>query len=211
MDNPDKNLNFPSPDMRRMRFEPPKPGGFHELRSRLARHLRARWRSYLGQLVLLLGVLTTLQLWQTRHVPSGTAPDLAVSLLAADGSRVNSTLSEWRAQHPGQPVAIHFWAEWCPICRTEEGSITRLSRDWPVLTVAMQSGDASRVAAVMSQRGLNWPVVIDSSGAITRAHGQQAVPGFIVVDGQGRIRTPAVGYQTEIGMRLRLWWVQLSG
>lgn len=210
MENPDKNLNNPSPDMRRMRFDPLKPGGFRELRSRLARQLRARWRSYLVQLVLLLGVLTAVQLWQTRHVPSGTAPDLAISLLTEDGNRVNSTLSEWRARHPGQPVAIHFWAEWCPICRAEEGSITRLSQDWPVLTVAMQSGAASRVAAVMRQRDLGWPVVIDSSGAITRAHGLQAVPGFIVVDGQGRIRTPVVGYQTEIAMRLRLWWVQLS-
>lgn len=176
---------------------------------RLAHHLRIKWKSYLGHLVLLL-VLTGVQLWQTRHVPSGPAPELAVSVLGADGRLVTTTLSAWRALHPTQPVAIHFWAEWCPICRTEENSITRLGRDWPVLTVAMQSGDASQVRAALRQHDLPWQAVIDPNGDITRAHGFHAVPSFLVVDAKGQIRTPAVGYQTETGMRLRLWWVKLT-
>lgn len=75
---------------------------------RLAHHLRIKWKSYLGNLVLLLVVLTGVQLWQTRHVPSGPAPELVVSVLGADGRLVTTTLSAWRALHPTQPVAIHF-------------------------------------------------------------------------------------------------------
>ncbi|WP_333709665.1 redoxin domain-containing protein [Malikia spinosa] len=177
---------------------------------RLAQQLRIKWKSYLGNLVLLLLLLTGVQLWQTRDVTSGPAPELAVSVLGADGKLVTTTLSAWRALHPAEPVAIHFWAEWCPICRTEENSITRLSRDWPVLTVAMQSGGADQVRATLRQRELPWQAVIDPSGDITRAHGFHAVPSFLVVDAKGQIRTPAVGYQTEMGMRLRLWWVKLT-
>lgn len=177
---------------------------------RLAQQLRIKWKSYLGNLVLLLLLLTGVQLWQTRDVTSGPAPELAVSVLGADGKLVTTTLSAWRALHPAEPVAIHFWAEWCPICRTEENSITRLSRDWPVLTVAMQSGGADQVRATLRQRELPWQAVIDLSGDITRAHGFHAVPSFLVVDAKGQIRTPAVGYQTEMGMRLRLWWVKLT-
>ena len=33
---------------------------------------------------------------------------------------------------------------------------------------------------------------------------------WLVVDAKGQMRTPAVGYQTEMGMRLRLWWVKLT-
>lgn len=80
------------------------------LLARLARHLKIKWKSYLGNLVLLL-VLTGVQLWQTRHVPSGPAPELAVSVLGADGKLVTTTLSAWRSLHPDQPLAIHFWAE----------------------------------------------------------------------------------------------------
>jgi thiol-disulfide isomerase/thioredoxin len=177
---------------------------------RLAAHLRLRWKSHLANLLLVLLVLAGVQLWQTREVPSGVAPDLPVTLLRPDGSLASTTLAEWRALHPGQAVAIHFWAEWCPICRTEEHSITSLGRDWPVLTVAMQSGDAAKVSATLRQRDLPWITVIDPRGEITRAHGLQAVPAFLVIDGQGRIRTPAVGYTTGIGMRLRLWWVSLE-
>lgn len=32
---------------------------------------------------------------------------------------------------------------------------------------------------------------------------------FLLVDSQGQIRSPTVGCTTEIGMRLRLWWVKL--
>ncbi len=177
---------------------------------RLGAHLCLRWKSHFGNLLLLLLVLAGVQLWQTRDVPAGLAPELPLTLLRPDGSLASTTLAEWRALHPGQAVAIHFWADWCPICRTEEHSITRLGRDWPVLIVAMQSGDATKVGATLRQRDLPWPTVIDPRGEITRAHGLQAVPAFLVIDGQGRVRTPAVGYTTEIGMRLRLWWVSIG-
>ena len=168
-----------------------------------------KWRRYLGNLALVVAVLAGVQWWQTRGVPSGPAPDMAVSVVQADGRVVATSLAQWRAQYPGQAVAVHFWAEWCPICRTEEGSITRLGRDWPVITVAMRSGDAPRVLRHMRQRGLFWPAVVDTDGVITSSHGFQAVPAFLVVDAHGQIRTPTVGYTTELGMRLRLLWVRL--
>jgi thiol-disulfide isomerase/thioredoxin len=108
-------------------------------------------------------------------------------------------------------VVLHFWAEWCPICRTEEHSITRLSQDWPVLTVAMQSGNPSTVQRVLQQRQLNWHTVVDAQGDIARAFGFQGVPAMVVIDAQGRLRNPTAGYTSEIGMRLRIWWVDLVG
>lgn len=105
-------------------------------------------------------------------------------------------------------MALHFWAEWCPICRMEEDSISALQRDWPVLGVAMQSGDTARVQAVLNKRGLPWQSAIDTDGSITRRYGLSSVPAFIVLDAQGQIRFAEVGYTSEIGMRLRLWWAQ---
>jgi hypothetical protein len=32
------------------------------------------------------------------------------------------------------------------------------------------------------------------------------VPAFVVVDAEGRLRMPTVGYTSELGLRLRLWW-----
>ncbi|MCY1366971.1 periplasmic protein thiol:disulfide oxidoreductase, DsbE subfamily [compost metagenome] len=179
------------------------------LRKRLL-SLRQQWKSHLGTLLLVLAVVFGVQAWQTRHVPSGTAPELAFTVLHPDGSRSSTTLADWRATHPGQPVALHVWAEWCPICRTEEHSVTRLARDWPVLTVAMQSGPPDAVARVLAKRQLPWATALDTRGEIARALGFRAVPAFVVVDDRGRLRGASVGYTSEIGMRLRLWWARLT-
>lgn len=178
------------------------------LRQRLL-SLRQQWKSHLGTLLLVLAVVFGVQAWQTRHVPSGTAPELAFTVLHPDGSRSNTTLADWRAAYPGQPVALHVWAEWCPICHTEEHSVTRLARDWPVLTVAMRSGAPETVARVLAQRELPWTTAIDARGALAQTLGFQAVPAFVVVDADGHLRGASVGYTSEIGMRLRLWWAKL--
>ena len=48
---------------------------------RLTGQLRQRWRHHLGTVLMVLGVFVAVQAWQTRDVPSGPAPDLALPLL----------------------------------------------------------------------------------------------------------------------------------
>lgn len=177
--------------------------------SRFAHSLRRQWKSHVATLCLVVAALVGVQVWQTRGVPKGPAPDFAFTLVQPDGSQSSTTLAQWRASHPGQAVALHVWAEWCPICRAEENSVTRLTGDGPVLTIAMQSGQAGQVARVLAQRQLPWATAIDPRGEITRQLGFKAVPAFVVVDAQGNLRTPTAGYTSEIGMRLRLWWARL--
>ena len=170
-----------------------------------------QWPRHLGTLVLVVAVVLGVQAWQTRHVPAEPLPDLPLALLGPDGQVVATSLQAWRAQHGERAVALHVWAEWCPICRTEEGTVTALAADWPVLTVAMQSGEATQVQRVLRQRGLPWATAIDPRGTVAGALGVRAVPAFAVIDRQGRLRLPSVGYTTGVGMRLRLWWIDRFG
>ena len=163
-------------------------------------------RPRLGTIALVLVLFAGVHLWQTRDVPSGPAPELAFTLLSPDGSRVATTLAQWRARYLGQPVAIHVWAEWCPICKAEAHNVHRLVADHPVLTIAMQSGGADAVARVLTQRQMPWQTAVDDQGTLARALGVKAVPAFLVVDAQGQMRGASVGYTSEIGMRWRLWW-----
>lgn len=174
--------------------------------SRLVGHVRQQWKQHLGTIVLVLAVVYGVQAWQTRDVPATAPLDLPLTILQPDGTQSTTTLARWRDQHPGQSAALHVWAEWCPICRTEEHSVTRLGRDWPVLTIAMQSGPPEAVARVQLQRQLPWTTAVDLRGDMAHALGFRAVPAFVVVDAAGRLRTPSSGYTSEIGMRLRLWW-----
>lgn len=176
---------------------------------RLRSQIHQNWKNHLGTVALVLLVFLGVHGWQTRDVPSGPLPELPFILLQPDGSLVETTLNSWRNAHPDQAVAVHIWAEWCPICKTEEHSISQLSANKPVLTVAMQSGTADQVQRVLMQRQLPWTTAIDARGELARALGFKAVPAFVVIDAQGRLRMPTVGYTTELGMRWRLWWAGL--
>ncbi|HNN33227.1 MAG TPA: redoxin domain-containing protein [Ottowia sp.] len=159
---------------------------------------------------LLLALLWAVQAWQTRDVPSGAAPDFsAAAVLPPDRDAAMLSLAQWRAAHRGRPVALHFWAEWCGICRLEQHSVTRLAADWPVLTVATQSGAAPAVHAVQARRELPWATVADPDGTLLTRYGLKAVPAFVVVAPDGRLSSVSVGYTSEAGMRLRLWWAGL--
>lgn len=179
------------------------------LATRAAQSLRKSWKQHLTTLALAWVAIVAVDTWRTRDLPQGPAPDVAlVMAAAATGTAPATTLAAWRAQHPGQAVAVHFWAEWCSICKLEEPSIASLSTTWPVLGVAMQSGNAERVAQVQRQRGMPWQTAVDPQGTLSRSWGVRSVPALVVIDAHGQVRFATSGYTPEWAMRLRLWWAQ---
>jgi len=163
---------------------------------------RASLQRWLLDAAILLTVFLAIQVWQQRDVPSGPAPETTGVL--ANGQAFS--LAEWRKAHAGHAVALHFWADWCPICRAEEGSITAIDKDWPVMTVALQSGAAGQVARHLQKNSLGWPALVDADGRIAASYGLKGVPALVVIDRNGVIRSVSTGYTTELGMRGRLWW-----
>jgi len=157
-----------------------------------------RWMRRSLELTLLAGVIFALHAYQTRGLVSGAAPVFSGKLL--DGKAVS--LSDYY----GQPVLLHFWATWCPVCGLEQSSIDRIARDYPVLTVALDELSENDMLEWMTAEGVSYPVVRDPSGVIAGQFGVSGVPTSMVVDAEGRVRFVAVGYTTESGLRLRLWW-----
>ena len=51
-------------------------------------------------------------------------------------------------------------------------------------------------------------IALDPDGAIAQRFGVHAFPTTFYVGSDGAIRTAEVGYTTQIGMRLRAWWVE---
>lgn len=169
-------------------------------------HLHARWKRWLLEGVLFLGIFLGIQWWQTRDVLRGPAPQFA-GTLASGGE---TTFDAWRGLHSGRPVLLYFWADWCPICKTVAGSVDSIAGDWPVLTIAMQSGPADRVARTLGEQRRQWPTVVDEEGRIFASFGFRGVPAFAIVDAAGNIRFVETGYTSELGLRLRLWWVSTA-
>lgn len=154
-------------------------------------------RGWILPLLLILAVFIGLQWWRAQPLASGPAPGLAGRLL--DGTQLD--LAHLR----GEPVLVHFWASWCPVCRMGEGGIDAIAEDHAVVTVAMQSGGPGEIGRYLREAGRTFPVLPDPYGELASRWGVQGVPASFVLDGAGRIRFATMGYTTEVGLRGRLW------
>lgn len=180
---------------------PPDP-----LRGAPPRPRRRRWH-WSFDLALAIGVFVGLQAWLTRDVVRGALPAIDAPLVNA----TESTAHDWRNGHGSDGFVLYVWAGWCAICKTIEGSVDAVSGSAPLLTVAMQSGTPVEVAAALRQRGLQWPTLVDPTGALSRDLGVDAVPTLIFIDRHGAVRSVTQGYTTELGIRARLWWMRRFG
>jgi thiol-disulfide isomerase/thioredoxin len=104
---------------------------------------------------------------------------------------------------------IHFWATWCPVCKLEQSNIESISKDHPVITIAMQSGNNSELSQFMREEILSFNVINDNDGLLSRKYNIKGVPVSFIVNEDNKIEFVEVGYTTELGLRMRLWWAGL--
>jgi len=161
---------------------------------------RQRWFRLALQVISLLLILLALRAWMQRGMVAGPVPELQGSLL---NNESYSLLADSR-----RPLLVHFWASWCPVCKLEQESIQAISEDYPVITIAMHSGEANEIAEYMRQQGLQFAVINDPHGRLSQRFGVRAVPSSFIVADNNTIVFRETGYTTGIGLRLRLWLAQ---
>ncbi len=160
-----------------------------------------RWLRLLFEILIIVAIVFAIRAWQQKDTVSGVAPSFQSVML--DGKTIS--LEDYN----GKPLLLHFWASWCPFCKFEESSINDIQKDWPVLTVAYQSGDKSDVIKHMKQRSIEaWPTIVDQDSRLADLFGVKGVPTSYVIDGNGNIRFTEVGLTSGWGLRLRLWWAE---
>ena len=160
---------------------------------------KRRWFRLLLEVLIIIAIVFGIRVWQQKDLVSGVAPSFQSVKL--DGATVN--LEDYN----GKPLLLHFWASWCPFCKLEEGSLTKIQEDWPMLTVAYQSGDKAEVVKHMQERKLqSWPTIIDQDSRLAELFGVKGVPTSYIIDGNGNIRFTEVGLTSGWGLRARLWW-----
>lgn len=141
--------------------------------------------------------MLALEMFLTRNAASGMAPDIQAQTIRGEVFELQSLR--------GQPSVIHFWASWCPICELEQGTIDELASGHPFISVAMQSGSASEVAAYLLEQGVSYPVVNDPEGGLAKRYGVSGVPATFILDADGTVRFVTRGYTSPVGLRIRLW------
>ena len=167
-----------------------------------SRFLRVLRTGVVYTLIIVLAGFTA-NVWQSRNQASGPAPSITGQTL--DGQWKTVDMADY-----DQPVLLYFFADWCPICRLQHAAIQSVSENYPVIAIAMQSGDLANVNSYVEERNLNLFVLNDANGDISRAFGVNGVPASFIIDQRKIIRFSTRGYATELGILGRLWLAQIN-
>jgi thiol-disulfide isomerase/thioredoxin len=157
-----------------------------------------RW---IAELTLILIVLFAVRFWIQRDVVSGTAPNISAFTLGGEYFDLYQSKS--------RPIMIHFWATWCSVCKLEQSNIENIAKDYPVITIAMQSGNNHELNQFMLTEKLSFAVINDVSDGLSHDYNIKGVPVSFIINKENRIEFVEVGYTTELGLRMRLWWAGL--
>ncbi|MDQ6965039.1 MAG: TlpA disulfide reductase family protein [Mariprofundales bacterium] len=125
---------------------------------------------------------------------------LTVTLLLAsplDAAELNwqqkggtGTLSDYH----GRNVVLHFWASWCPPCRTELPQLDKWRSEHPNAQLIVISLDEAKADALLflKQHHISLPAWITTSQQ-AMAIGVRGLPTTMLVDGNGEIQQSIIG------------------
>lgn len=125
-----------------------------------------------------------------RRSPGGMLPP-EFSLRTLEGETVSLTALR------GQVVLLNFWATWCLECRQELPALETLHRRFGPRGLAVVGINTREspidVRSYVRDRGLTFPLLLDSGGTVTRGYGVIGLPTTFLVGRDGRPAALAVG------------------
>lgn len=122
---------------------------------------------------------------------TGANPAPPIELKTLDGQPF--TLEQMR----GKVVLVNFWATWCEPCVEEMPSMQKLrarlaGKPFEVIAVNHQEGEP-RIRGFLKKVPLDFPIVRDTDGAVTRGWQARIFPSSYLVDAEGKIRYVLAG------------------
>ncbi len=145
-------------------------------------------KSWLCSLFLALFAMQSLAA-ELKSVPMRPAPSMQLAQL--DGASLDIK------QLRGKVVLVNFWAVWCPPCRKEMPSMTRLMTKLsgkPFAILGVNEGESpDEIRAFLKQVPVNFPILLDTDGEHLKPWQVFAFPTSYVVDKQGRLRLGLFG------------------
>jgi len=104
-----------------------------------------------------------------------------------------------------KPLLIHFWATWCPVCKFEASNIENISKEYNVLTIAVQEKSKESITQYMKQNNLSYKVIDDYNGTLAREFNISVYPTTFIYNQKGELKFSEVGYTSTLGLKLRMF------
>ena len=146
-----------------------------------------------GLLVLLIALLSGCGDEAPKLVKGQPTPVFTLERLNGGSLRFPDDLK-------GKVVAIRFWADWCPFCKTEMQDIEpvyRENRERGLVILAINvRQDRDTAAAFIDKLDISYEVLLDSEGNTARGYGVIGLPTTFIIDREGRLHTKILGEST---------------
>jgi len=108
-----------------------------------------------------------------------------------------------------KPIMVHFWATWCPICKVEASNIQKISENFQVITIATQSGDDKQIKKYQKENEVNFMVINDKDGLLSKSANITVFPTTIIYDKNQKMVFADVGYTSTWSLWLKMFWANL--
>jgi len=108
----------------------------------------------------------------------------------------------------GEPIVIHFWSTWCPICKVEASNIENISQNYNVITIAVGT-TKEKIKEYLKENNLSFKVINDENSLYANRYNISVYPTTLIYDKDKDLIFSEVGYTSTLGLKLRLWWAGL--
>lgn len=113
----------------------------------------------------------------------------------------------------GKPRLLFFWATWCTICKSALPEVLAFGQARNVDVVAITDEDRDTLGAFLRDFQAPFPSIvgIDAHRVTFQNYGVSGFPTFVLVDGDGTVRSYQTGYKRQTGLTIDGWhWDQDS-
>ena len=139
-----------------------------------------------------------IDIYHAKSIFPGVAPQLIEQSVQGDHIDIIKMSQK-------KPVLVYFWGIWCPVCTRVSPYVNFMAQYYPVVSVALTSGDTSRVKQYLTAKKYNIETINDPKGLISRRWSVFATPTIFVVN-KGKITSATTGFTTPMGMWIRLFF-----
>lgn len=103
-------------------------------------------------------------------------------------------------------VMVHFWATWCPICKIEASTIQGVSKEYEVITIAVES---QNIEEYLKEQNVDFKVHHDEDSKLAQEFNIEVYPTTLIFDKNQKLVFSDVGYTSTLGLSIRMWWANL--
>lgn len=160
-----------------------------------------KWKKWVKEIISILLIVTVfsfaLDYYYRSTMPSGAAPHIV-------GTGLNGETLDVNELSKTQPVVVYFWATWCGACSLVSPTIDRFAQDNAVISVALSSGDNTKIEQYLQENEFQFPVLNDVTGQLSKEWGVRVTPTIVIIR-NGEIKNITTGVISPMGLWLRVF------